>query len=172
MATYEIINTTTVGSGGLSSISFSAIPQTYTDLLLKFSGRNSRSNDNLQEFNIYFNNNTAGVYTVKYVRGSGSTAISNNYPSDTSFNQLGQPAGTATSDTFSNYDIYISNYTNSVRKNVWIEGVTENNAVAAYAYFQAGIFDNTTPISTITVTAPSYLITQYSSFYLYGIKNS
>lgn len=171
MATYELISTTTANSD-ISDITFSSIPQTYTDLLIKFSGRNGRSNDNLQEFNMYFNGNTSALYNFRYVRGSGSAVISNNYPNDTSFNQLGQPAGTATASVYSNYEIYISNYTRAKKKSVYMEGVTENNATAAYSYFQAGIWDNTAAITSITIGAPSYSIKQYSSFYLYGIKNT
>jgi len=168
--TYSKIATYTVGSGGLQSISFLNIPQTYTDLVLRFSGRNSRSNDNLQEFTMGVNNNTSTQYVFKYLRGSGSAAISNNYPAESGFHQLGQPGDTATASTFSNYEIYFPNYTSSNYKSVSIDGVTENNATAAYSYLQAGLITNTAPITSIYISAPSYLIMQYSTFHLYGIK--
>ena len=37
MATYTLIASNTVGSGGTASIEFNSIPQTYTDLLIKIS---------------------------------------------------------------------------------------------------------------------------------------
>ena len=39
--TYELIASSTVGAGGASSIDFNSIPNTYTDLLVKLSGRSS-----------------------------------------------------------------------------------------------------------------------------------
>ena len=39
--TYTLISSVTVGSGGASSIEFTSIPSTYTDLLLNFSGRSN-----------------------------------------------------------------------------------------------------------------------------------
>ena len=43
--TYKAISTVTVGSGGAASITFSSIPATYTDLVLKISGRHDTSSD-------------------------------------------------------------------------------------------------------------------------------
>jgi hypothetical protein len=37
--TYTLISSVTVGSGGAANIEFTSIPQTYTDLLYKISGR-------------------------------------------------------------------------------------------------------------------------------------
>ena len=37
--TYTLISSVTVGAGGASSIDFTSIPATYTDLLVKFSLR-------------------------------------------------------------------------------------------------------------------------------------
>lgn len=171
-ATFTLISSVTVGSGGTGSIEFTSIPSTYTDLVLKFSGRNSRSAADLQEFTMTFNNNTASSYTTRTLRGSGSAVISETFASYASSPALGQPGAGATSNVFSNYDIYIPNYAGSNNKSFSIDGVTENNASNAYAYLQAGLLANTTAISSIQISAPSYLIVQYSNFYLYGISNA
>lgn len=168
---YEHISTYTVGSGGESTIAFTSIPQTYTDLLLKFSGRNSRSGADLQEFSMRFNNNTGSIYRTIWLRGTGSSASSGTFPDD-SFQQLGQPGEGATASVFSNYDIYISNYTSSNNKSISVDGVTENLASNAYNYYQSGLFSSSTAISSIQILAPSYLIVQHSTFYLYGISNA
>ena len=44
--TYELIASTTVGSGGTSSINFNPIPSTYTDLKLICSIRTTQSSTN------------------------------------------------------------------------------------------------------------------------------
>ena len=41
MATYTLISSVTVGAGGASSIDFTSIPSTYTDLLVKISARST-----------------------------------------------------------------------------------------------------------------------------------
>ena len=71
--TYVAIATVTVGSGGAANITFSSIPQTYTDLLLSLSLRGAASqsfNDNL----IKFNSSTAN-YTNRYIYGNGASAF-------------------------------------------------------------------------------------------------
>jgi hypothetical protein len=168
---FKTLSTVTVGSGGAASIEFTNIPATYTDLLIKFSGRNSRSAEVLQEFAMAFNNNNSANYTTIQLRGSGSAVLAATTTNDTFFGQLGQPGAGATSNTFSNYDIYIPNYASSNNKSISIDAVTENNAAAAYAYFQAGLLTNGSAITSIQISAPSYLIVEYSTFYLYGIFN-
>ena len=50
--TFEQITTVTVGSGGASSIDFTSIPQTYTDLVIKTSARNTSTSTTMYlEFN-------------------------------------------------------------------------------------------------------------------------
>jgi len=39
--TYTLISSVTVGSGGAATMTFSSIPQTYTDLLVRVSARNT-----------------------------------------------------------------------------------------------------------------------------------
>ena len=59
--TMTLISSSTVGSGGTASISFSSIPNTYTDLVVKLSVRSTAStnNTNIIDFvcKIYLNGN-------------------------------------------------------------------------------------------------------------------
>ena len=78
MANMIPISTVTVGSGGVSSIDFTSIPQTYTDLLLKLSFRvNSSNTDNY--FNLNFNSNSSAVYSYRGLNGTGSSAFSDTW---------------------------------------------------------------------------------------------
>jgi hypothetical protein len=170
--TLTLIQAVTVGAGGTGSIEFTSIPQTYTDLVIKFSGRNSRSSADLQEFAMTFNNNTSANYTTRWLRGTGATVTSSTFASASSIQELGQPGAGATASTFSNYEIYIPDYASNNNKSISVDGVTENNATNAYAYLQAGSLANNTAITSIQISAPSYSIVEHSTFYLYGIKSS
>jgi hypothetical protein len=174
--TYTLISSVTVGSGGAANIEFTSIPATYTDLLLKLSGRSSRSGAPAEEFLLTFNNNTSSIYTERHLRGNGSTAaISQTFSSSTSISQIGQSGAAATASTFASWDIYIPNYAGSNNKSISLDGVTENNSTTAgnaLTYLSAGLWANTSAITSIKISAGSYLAEQYSTAYLYGISNA
>ena len=170
--TFIKIASVTVGSGGSSTVSFSAIPSTYTDLLVKVSARisNSDSTWTLVQFN---GDTTNGNYAYRYLEGNGTTPSTGSFSSS-----AGVPGGSnnfasATSNTFGNSDLYIANYTSSNQKSSLLNGVTENNATAAYQDFSGNKWSGSSAISSMTFTAVnSGTFAQYSTFTLYGIKNS
>ena len=169
--TYVAIATTTVGSGGVSSISFSSIPQTYTDLVVKVSAQTTRvSGNNMDYFKIKFNASATG-YTDRSLYGNGSSAQSeaNNA---TSYGFDFVVNGTSGSQ-FSNFEMYIPNYTSSNYKSWSADGVAEENAVAAIQAFNANLWSNTSAITSISFeSANAANFKQYSTATLYGIKNS
>lgn len=71
-ATYEPIATTTLGSAA-STITFSSIPATYTDLRLVIVGTSTNNNGYT---GITFNSDTATNYSDTAVYGQGTTTIS------------------------------------------------------------------------------------------------
>lgn len=153
-----------------TSVTFSSIPSTYTDLILKLSVRDSRS---LEVSDIRFNFNGSGVGTNisgKYLYGNGSSTVS------TSVGANGELAfgdgNTPTASTYGNAEIYIPNYAGSNYKSISSDSVTENNATAAYALLLAGLWSNTAAINSIAMTPFTSPFLSGSSFYLYGIKNS
>jgi hypothetical protein len=77
-----------------------------------------------------------------------------------------------TASTFANNEVTIPNYTSSNFKSYSVDSVTENNATQAYAIFVAGLWSNTAAITSITLGLSSANFVQYSTAYLYGIKNS
>jgi hypothetical protein len=165
--TYTLIASNTVGSGGASSIDFTSIPSTYTDLCLKVSTRQSSATiDGI--LYISFNGSTSS-FTNKYLEGLGSGSPSSGALARFSGVSTG---ASATSNTFANNDIYIPNYAGSNNKSFSSDAVTENNATAADAYLLANLWSNTAAINQITLTPLSGTFVQYSTAYLYGIKNS
>lgn len=164
------IATTTVGAGGASSVTFSSIPQVYTDLLIKASARTDATPGvAVNNITAQFNGVTSSSYSEKGLGGNGSSAYSQSYSRTVVGVGLAN-SSSSTSNTFGNTDIYIPNYTSSNYKSTSADGVTENNATASWVEMDAGLFSNTSPISSITLTSGGNFL-QYSTFTLYGIRN-
>lgn len=171
--TYELISSSTVGSGGTATITFSSIPQTYTDLLIKISGRSNRG-ATFSDIRISFNGSPTGTsYSDRDLEGSGSSASSQNTSSTDSIHiYQAIPGSSATNNVFGNCDIYIPNYSSSNYKSTSIDSVMENDSSISYMALTAGLWSNTSAITSIVLTDPFSTFTQYSTAYLYGIKNS
>jgi hypothetical protein len=170
MANYIPITTVTVGSGGVASIDFTAIPQNYTDLILKLSLRDTTA-ANGKDIKIEFNGVTTN-YSYRRVYGDSAAAYSDTASTGQS---LTINSANATANTFANCEIYISNYTSANNKSWSADTVSENNASAAnsaYANLYAGLWSNTSPITSISIKPVSGTptFTQYSTATLYGIR--
>jgi len=175
MATYELIETITLGSDA-ASVTFSDIPQTYTDLKMVASQRNTSTNAGM---GIRFNNDTGGNYTYRVLYGTGSAVSSFTQSVAAGYNTYlfayTVPA-VYTANTFGNTSIYIPNYSGSTNKSCSIESVSENNASASYICAVAGLWSNASAISSISIiTDPGGAAGNNlagSSFSLYGIKKA
>ena len=167
--TFTKIADVTVGSGGASSIDFSSIPATYTDLCVKVSARTSRTSTATDWVKISFNGSTSNL-SMKLVYGEGSSVGS--YGDTAIYGGISSNA--ATSSTFGNTDIYIPNYAGSNNKSVSMDSVGETNAgTGNYLSLTAGLWSSSSAINQVTLTpytGPNFL--QYTTATLYGISNS
>lgn len=164
--TYELIDKTTL-TGTQSTVSFTSIDSSYTDLVLKISARSSYSNG-YDQMRISFNGSSSS-FSAKYLLGTGSSAVSGN----TVPQLIGHAdAATATSNTFNNAEVYIPNYTSSNYKSFSADNVQEDNTSLALVSFTANLWSNTAAINQITLALEIGSYVSGSSFYLYGIKNS
>jgi hypothetical protein len=173
--TYYKIASVEIGAGGASSIDFTSIPSTYTDLCLKVSGRSTASYTR-RVLQLTFNGSSSSSdYQDRYLYGSGSAAASGADASGT------QPyiliwdldAANATANTFGSIDIYIPNYAStSAYKSISADGASEDNATTIYMGMVAGLYQQNTAITSLSLKTDSGNFVQYSTAYLYGIKNS
>ena len=152
-----------------ASVTFSNIPQSgYTDLKIVCSTRGDTGSGVIT---LSFNGVTSNL-SGKTVYGSGSAAAST---SPASTIPVQSDWSNATASTFGNVEFYIPNYTSSNYKSYSVDVVSENNATEAYTQLIDGLWSDTTAISSIkleiTGASPNDFVA-YSSFYLYGIKNS
>jgi hypothetical protein len=175
MPTYQLISSNTLSSGTMT-VTFSSIPQTYTDLLFKLSVRSSEGAFTNDQMRLRFNGSSATNYNFTLIRGDGSGAALGD--SDASNNaQMIALVNTSASkvSTFSNVDIYIPNYTNaSNQQQIGAMTVMENDTTTAYITTTAGRYANNAAISSVSFLFPVFNsdFLQYSSFYLYGISNA
>ncbi len=169
--TYTLISSVTVGSGGAATMSFTSIPSTYTDLLVKMSGRSDAGS-----FTTYlrFNSDSGNNYTWVNLYGFSGVAYSDTSGGSLSYAWGGYTNGSGlTASTFGNSEIYIPNYAGSNKKSASAEGVTETNAANGVSLgIGASLWSNTAAISTITLLPIVGNFVQYSTAYLYGISNA
>ena len=168
--TFRKIQTVTVGSGGATDITFSSIPQTYTDLKIVLSGRSTQGN-------IYgggrleFNSDTASNYKWRRILGSGSSVSFDSSTSATSITNWDVVGASSTASVFSIQEFYIPNYTSSNQKSVSINSIGENNSTEAYMGFIGGLWTSTAAITSIKLYSASNNFVQYTTATLYGISN-
>ena len=170
--TYTLIASSTLGSSA-ATVNFSNIPNTFTDLIAKFSVRATDASDWMI---VKLNNITTTTYSETWLRGTGSAASSarqdfTNYYGGNGNDLLINLSG-STSNTFTNGEMYIPSYTANANKSTSFFMATENNATAANMTALAGIWRNTAVINQIEFDTAGTSFTAGSSFFLYGIKNS
>ena len=157
------INTVEVGSTGATTIAFTSIPQGYTDLKIVISARDSIAAD-FNSLTLNFNGSTAN-FAAKQLAGTGSSAISGSITNAVA----PLPGSTTTANSFSNVEIYITNYTTSTNKSYSWDGVLENNATGSRQILGGGLWSNTAAITSITIGTDSTAFVQYTTATLYGI---
>lgn len=170
--TYSKIATYTVGSGGVASIDFLNIPQTYTDLVLKLSIRSTRGGTSFTQLGIRINGVTTG-YSQRYLSADGSAVGSG---ADTTqyfgYGSMTINSVNSTASVFSSINIYLPNYASSNFKSGSIDFVSENNATRGDSSMCAALLSNTGAVTSIAITEPNSNsnFAQYSTAHLYGIK--
>ena len=167
MEAIETITATT----SVASITFSNIPQGYTDLVLNLSARVDAANGVAQ---LYFNGSTAVDKQWRRLYGDGSTATSDSSNGLSAyFRPIGINRSDQTASTFGNMSIYIPNYAStSTYKSMSADGVNENNATFAEAAFGAGLWQSNSAISSVTIIPSAGNFVQHSTATLYGVTSA
>ncbi len=150
-----------------SSITFSNIPQNYTDIKIVSSARCSRSSI-VSDLAVAFNGSTSN-FTGRSLYGDGASAASNSAAT----RMFGVMNGaTSTANTFGNAEVYVPNYAGSSNKSFLVKGAQETNASTAYISQIAGLWSSTAAITSITLSdLNSSNLVSGSTFYLYGITH-
>lgn len=171
--TYTLIASSTVGSGGAASIDFTSIASTWTDLVLKVSARSNQASGN-DFIKLRFNSDSGSNYTYRRLYGTGSATGSDNSGGlSTSTVTAYMSIAGDTANTFGNGELYIPNYAGGNYKSISVDGVAENNASTEYSSLVASLWNSNSAITSINLTPNNgTLFVQYSTAYLYGVKNA
>jgi hypothetical protein len=172
--TYTLIETKTLASS-TAVVTFSTIPSTYTDLLVKGSTRQSGNSEGSQ-LGIRFNGSSASEYSRVLLFGFGNGVQTAGGSSETYARTAFAQSSTYTANNFGNFEICIANYTSSLFKSFTSDAVNETSATS-YVYslaLYAGLWSNTATITSLSLSdyPGSTDFAANSTFYLYGIKNS
>lgn len=170
--TYTLISSVTVGAGGASSIDFTSIPATYTDLVIKASLRDSGS-VGTAGIQVRLNGATTN-YSVKrlYANALGPD-IGSDSSTRSGYLSIGYAdSASKTANTFGNLEFYLPNYAGSNYKSTSTDSTPEENGTNVYFAFYAGLWSSTAAVNQVTLYTDGSGFAQYSTAYLYGIKNS
>ena len=165
--TYTLIASSTVGSGGAASISFSSIPQTYTDLVVKLSVRSTAATNNTNIL-MSFNGSSAN-FTMRNLVSEGGTARSYTQAAYGNNATGYSPGASSTASTFSNSEFYLANYTSSNNKSISVDAVNDYNATPGYLWLGANLWSSSSAITSLGFTLDSGNFAEFSTAYLYVI---
>ena len=164
--TYVALATQTLGSD-TSTVTFSSIPSTYTDLVVVTSARCSSTANDIK---LQFNGDSGSNYSYTYLRGeSGGASSSRGSNQGAMF--LGYSAMSTDTNVWSPTILSIQNYSNTttyktVLSRTNIPSGTTNVAATV------GLWRSTSAISSITLFPGAFNFITGSTFSLYGIASA
>ena len=166
--TCKLIAKNVLGSN-TANVEFTSIPSTYTDLLVVASARTTRASNTWADVRIRYNGaaNDTGL-SGRYLQGNGATAAS----ATVAYGWIGDvTATTATSNTLASLEVYIPNYAGSTNKLFSSVCAHETNATTAYLVAIAGLWSDTSAITSLKLIPVGDFVSG-SSFFLYGITKA
>ena len=179
ITTNNLISRQTVGSAGAASISFTNIPQTFTDLKIVVSAR-STSAAAYDVFGLTLNTSGSGFTNISlYGNGSAGNVYSQADTTFTAGDVYGRvitaatPTSSQTASVFSSFELYIPNYTGGGKKTVSIDAVAETNDAISYSVgFDAALSPSVGAVTEMGFKLKDGSFVQYSTFSLYGISSN
>jgi hypothetical protein len=163
-ATYTQIATNTLGSAA-SSVTFSSIPGTYTDLVLVGNILGNVGSPTDYSIKLTFNNDGTSVYSVTKLTGNGTTASSarsSNVAYIPAWDQ-GYFSTTAPTTIITN----VLNYSNAT---TYKTALTRGNAAGTATQATVGLWRSTSAITRLDIAAEAGNFGTNTTFSLYGIS--
>jgi hypothetical protein len=162
--TYEPIATTTLGSAA-STITFSSIAATYTDLRIVLVCTTSSATN----IRLRYNNDSSTLYSITTLYADGSTAASDTRGT---LDALSWTVGGGSSTTIPHlYTADLFSYAGSTNKTTLMERSEDKNGSGSVARI-VGLYRSTTAVSRIDLLAIGQTFSTGTTATLYGIKNA
>lgn len=166
-STYTPIYAQTLSSN-TSSITFSNIPTTFTDLVLVCSARSAWTSDEYEAVGFRFNGDSSNNYSTTFVAGNGSSAASFRESTQPQITARMNPS-TSSNTAFSSIIVQIQNYSNATTNKTVL--IRSNSSVEFYEIAaNVGTWRSTSPITSLFVGNARANLVAGSTFTLYGIK--
>lgn len=155
-----------------ATVTFSAIPGNYADLLIKLNVRTDQNNPTAT-FKVRYNGSSALNYSATHLYWTGSgSSISYRQSAADNMEIGGATALTGTANTFGATEIYIPNYAGNLKKRNSSFYTGQNNSDTSFLIgIASGLRSITDPITSVSFVSAG-LFEIGSSFYLYGISNA
>ena len=158
----KLIETKTLGTAA-ASIEFTSIPQTFTDLVVWVSTRDTTGS---VTSGISINGSFLNL-SSRLLQGVGSGTPSS---SSSSGIDVITASSSRTANTFSSGQIYIPNYASTTTsKSLSIDSTEENNATESFMRITAGLYSSNTAITSLAITSGGGTFAIGSTISLYGI---
>ena len=159
--TYTPIATTTLGSAQ-SSVTFSSISGSYTDLVLVVYIPSNSTNDDMY---LQYNSDTGSNYSNTTLRGNGTTASSTRGSNTTGarFSDSSSPTTTTSCTAIIN----IMNYANTT---TYKTNISRSNNASTGVDSMVTLWRSTAAITSVKVYPASGNMASGSTFTLYGIQ--
>lgn len=157
VSAYEVISTQTLGSA-VATVTFSSIPQTYTDLVLVFNGTDSSGTN---AFRVQLNGDTATNYSGTDLDGDGTSATSSRFTS------IDYIRGGGISTTNGTAILQFQNYSNTT---TYKTVLGRYGTPASSSDTWVNLWRSTSAISSILILINAVNYAAGSTFTLYGIK--
>lgn len=180
--TFELIASYTAASSQ-SSITFSSIASSWTDIQAVLSVRSSDTSVNEGNYDsllFRFNGSTSN-YSGRELATYAGSAYSGTTITATStaaggtwarITGVGINNSNSTSSTFSSCQMYIPNAFGSTNKSYSFDGAEEQNQSSNSLFLVAGLWSDTSAINSIAFALKDGSFVTNSTIYLYGVKNA
>ena len=177
---YDALATVTVGSGGVASVTFAGIPNTYKHLQIRGIAQDNRATYNTSGLYMELNGDSGTNYSDHYLQASwvagATTAMSGGDVNSPHMAWIAQITSTVATSVFGAFIIDVLDYADTTKFKTArsLTGADANAEVAGYRpvpRLASGSWRNTNAVTSIKFASMfGTTISQYSQFTLYGCR--
>jgi hypothetical protein len=178
MAVWNVVNHTELGAGSATMIDVTSISSSYDHLYLMGSLRSDKAATTRTNAEIRFNGDTGTNYDTVHIYSGGGNVTPTGYKQNgvDSFDDIECAAASCLADTFSSFEMWIYNYSNTTHmKQCLLLSSTPDNDAAEHKggiKVTAGVWSSTAAIDRINMFVGTDNFVQYSSLTIYGINGA